>query len=181
MKNQIFSLAANEEQGRAGLADYIYCVSATGKIQVLINGKAQVTLESGQGFRLPNSFDKFAVKDKSGAPNTVDLLVGQGDFDNGNLSGSVGATIEQGSTLSQSAVTVTTTATALTTLDTTRKFLSIQNTGAADVFVGGSGVTIANGHKIPSDGVFVIDQASAAAWFAIVAASTNEVRILASV
>lgn len=181
MKNQYFDLAANEEQGRATFANYVYCVSATGAIQVRVGGVAHVDLVSGQGFSLPNTFEAFTVIDKSGAPNAVNLLCGAGKFDNGNLSGSVSATVVQGTALTQFAVTVSPAATALSSLDPTRKFLMIQNNAAATIYLGGAGVTVASGLALPAGGVLTIDQAAAAPWYAIVAAGTADTRIISGV
>jgi hypothetical protein len=79
-----------------------------------------------------------------------------------------------------SQVTVGTTATLLSAANPNRKFLSLTNTDASvSVFIGGSGVTTANGHGIPANTTLTFQGAiTTAAVYGIVAASTEVVTVL---
>lgn len=77
------------------------------------------------------------------------------------------------------AVSVTTTATALpTTALTGRRKIYIQNLDSQAIFLGGSGVTTANGLRIAAGGVFEDEVGDDVALFAICATGTADVRIL---
>jgi hypothetical protein len=79
----------------------------------------------------------------------------------------------------ETVVSVTTTATALpATALTGRRKIYIQNLDNAPIFLGGSGVTIANGLRIAAGAVFEDEVGDDIGLFAIVSAGTAEVRIL---
>jgi len=86
----------------------------------------------------------------------------------------------------QKAVSVGTGATLLTAVNNTRTRLAIFNNGSAAIFIGDATVTTANGFPVPAGQSFSVsandmgpaDLLFGGAWYAIVAASTNDVRVL---
>lgn len=81
---------------------------------------------------------------------------------------------------SASQVTVAATATLLSAANPNRKYLSITNTDdTVNIFIGGSGVTTANGHAIPPGATQTFQGAiTTAAVYGIVAASTEVATVL---
>jgi len=85
--------------------------------------------------------------------------------------------------ITNTAVTVATTATVIAALDPTRRTLLFQNPNANTIFVGGSGVTTANGHPVLQNTTFQLNQSLREditvqqAWFGIVATSTEVLRV----
>lgn len=81
--------------------------------------------------------------------------------------------------LTATQVTVATTATLLAAANPNRKFIEINNVGAASVFIGGSGVTTTTGHAIQTATKHQQSgSVSTAAIYGIVASSTNVVTVL---
>ena len=71
---------------------------------------------------------------------------------------------DKGSAVENAAVTVGTTAELLDAADGNRRALTIQNLGAADIYVGDSDVTTANGVKVASGGTYVLTENTAAVY-----------------
>ncbi len=87
--------------------------------------------------------------------------------------------------VSTGAVTVSTSATLLAGIDASRMDLAfVVPGGGATVYVGGSDVTTANGFPVPAGTPFSVSRAfpsalsSSMAWYGIVAAGTEAVRVL---
>lgn len=78
--------------------------------------------------------------------------------------------------LNQSAVSAAAVATLVSAANANRKSLLIRNIGLVNVFLGPAGVTIANGQQIAPNEALE-DTATTAAWYAIVAAGTCELRV----
>lgn len=82
-----------------------------------------------------------------------------------------------GTTISAAAVSVTNAATLIAAADATRQSVIVQNLGAADIYLGGSGVTAAAGLKVASGAALAIDKTTAA-LYGITSAGTADVRVL---
>lgn len=80
--------------------------------------------------------------------------------------------------LSTAAVTVATTATLLATADSDGEAVTVRNVGGADIFIGASGVTTANGFTLSDGEVIGFDLEGGASIYAIAAAGTVAVRVL---
>lgn len=79
----------------------------------------------------------------------------------------------------ETAVSVTTTATALPATNLTgRRYILIQNLGGAQMFLGGSGVTAANGIRIAAGASWEGEVGDDVNLFAIKSAGTSDVRVL---
>jgi len=87
--------------------------------------------------------------------------------------------VDQGATIADTAaVSVGTSATSLLAASAGRLSARFYNPGPTDVYLGGSGVTTANGCiKIGSGETWVETDAAAAAWYGIVASGTQSVRV----
>ena len=80
-----------------------------------------------------------------------------------------------GTTLTTGGISVTSSATLIVAAATTRRGLVIQNNSSDDVYIGASGVSTTTGVKLAA-GASVVDNASSAAWYGIVASGTANVR-----
>jgi hypothetical protein len=84
-----------------------------------------------------------------------------------------------GTAVSSAAVNVGTAATLIAASGGTRQSLVVQNLGSTDLYIGGAGVTVATGLKVPMNGGTMVIDKSTAAIYGVVAVGTADVRILA--
>lgn len=122
-----------------------------------------------------NGFDRIDVI--SAAAQTVKVAVsdGNGGYDSTLLKSSV---VMASTIVDNAPVTVGVAAVALTTADSTRKGLRVYNAGTADIYIGGSGVTTANGTiKIPAGALWTESEAAPAAWYGISGTAGQSVRV----
>jgi hypothetical protein len=82
-----------------------------------------------------------------------------------------------GTSLTNAAVTVGTAEVLLAAADPTRQSVTIQNLGAADVYVGATGLTTATGVKLASGGAITLDKQTAAIY-GISGSAGQDVRVL---
>lgn len=82
-----------------------------------------------------------------------------------------------GATVAASAVTVGTSAVALTAADSSRYSVIIQNLGAADIYIGPSGVTTSSGLKVVAAGGAITLDKQTAAIYGISGSAGNDVRV----
>jgi len=81
-----------------------------------------------------------------------------------------------------SAVTISTTATAIpSTALVGRQSILVKNTGSADIYLGPSGVTTANGYPLAAGAEVSIDLGEKVVLYGIVASGTETVRIIEGV
>ena len=173
-------LTGNQEFNIGGEGSYIYVVNASAPVQVRAKG-VNVILKAGQGVQSVSSFKGVDVKNTIASANEIDIVIGHGEFLNSEFSGKVESTAVQAETITSAAVAVTNAATQIIAQDVTRKFAMIQNNSAVDMFIGGAGVTVATGLKLPAGSIFTIDMAAASAWFGIVAAGSENARAISGV
>ncbi len=81
------------------------------------------------------------------------------------------------SSITPAQVTVTTSATLIKAADASRKSVTVQNVGSADVFLGGSGVATGDGYKLAAGSAFTFSGTSAAIY-GIVASGTCDVHVI---
>lgn len=180
MGYRTITLSANGEEKAKVVGDTVNIISSTGAVEVFTKESGWNYLESGESFTLRRGqFDEITIKDASGASNSVKYIAGFVINKSASLTGEV--EIIQGSIITQSAVTVGTSEIELIAATAAAKFLIIQNLGAADIYIGGSGVTTGTGIKIKPDASLVIDHAAAAQWKAISGAAGNSVRVVLGV
>ncbi len=133
----------------------------------------------GEGYAesLPETFDKIRmVSATGGLTEFVMRLGGEVRYDKpptGEISLSQGSSIEN-----KAAVSVGTSATALVAASGTRKRAVFHNAGTADVWVGGAGITTANGAiKITPGSTWVETDGAPAAWYGVSGTAAQSVRI----
>lgn len=88
-------------------------------------------------------------------------------------------TVQQAATITDKVpVSIGVAATAIVAADATRKGLRLTNAGSFDIYIGGAGVTTANGAiKIQPGQTWIEDQASVAAWYGISGTAGQSLRI----
>lgn len=177
-----FSLSANGTQQIAVMGSTVRVRSCTGSIKVSVDGGPGVTLSAGQGFKLDGGAKKFrdlTVKDMSGAANAGVIFVGDGEFLDSTLFGSI--SLAGGVSTVQTAGTVGTVAGALFGARPGRKYLLIQNNGTDTIYVriDGGAVTTANGFKINPGGYLEINGNAPAAAINAISGTAGQAVIVA--
>lgn len=121
------------------------------------------------GVRITNGATAQTVK--------IGIASGEAGYDRLQVSG--GLAIQQGSIVTDAApVSVGTTATLLISAAESRKGCRFTNAGTVDIYVGGSGVTVANGAiKIAPGATWIERDAAPAAWYGISGTAGQSVRI----
>ena len=180
MNHGNIDLKASEELPIKGVGTFIYIVNADSPVKVKGKG-INVILKAGQGVQTNQQFSNVEIFNTVAALNSVDYVIGNGEFFNAELSGDVNATIKQGATITQAPVSVGIAEIEISAADSAAKYLMIQNKGTSSIFVGGSGVTAANGIEVASNATLIIDHAAAAQWKAISTVADQDVRILKAV
>ena len=174
-------LSGSEEINVSGEGSYIYVVNALSLVQVRAQG-VNVKLKAGQGVEVPNTFKSINIKNLSTSLNEIDIVIGHGQFLNGEFSGAVVSTTVQGKAIASSAVSVGVAEVQLVPADDIRKQVIIQNNHASNMlYIGGAGVTALTGLKLEPTSTLVIDNACAAEWRAIADAAGTDVRIIEAV
>lgn len=132
----------------------------------------------GSGFaeRAPEGFDKLRLVSAVGG--TLEYVTRIGHEVRYDTPPNGAVVITQGSLVSQSAITVGVAAAPLAAVNGDRKSLRVFNNGAADVYLGGAGVTTANGAvRLKSGDTWVEDDGAAAAWYGISGTAGQDVRV----
>lgn len=119
-------------------------------------------------------FDRFEVVSAGAQTVKVAVSNGQGGYDATNIT----STVMLASTITdKTPVTVGTVATLLASANSARKGLRLYNGGTADVYLGGSGVTTANGVlKLTPGSTYLEQEAAPAAWYGISGTAGQSVR-----
>lgn len=154
------TIAANSTLQKLVTGSYFKILSATGAVNFDCPGAKLTGLIAGQGIE-KQPFDRFELRDASGASNTVRYVVA----DEGFLDGIQGAvTIGQATTANSSsytnaAATVTNASASLIAVNAARKYLLIQNKDASgSIYINfGAAATVANGIKIAPGGAYESD------------------------
>lgn len=130
-------------------------------------------------------YNSLRISNPNAAPLTLQIVAGFGQYgdDEVEIGGAVtvsslpDVTLSMAGAFSATAAVVGIAAAVLVAQNLTRKSLVIQNLGTSDIFIGGAGVTVANGLRIKGNGgEFVVDK-STAAIYAISAAAGQDVRL----
>ncbi len=129
---------------------YIACLSATGTFQIGLDGEPATDFFAGLKARLPEGeqFKLIRLKDTSGAANTIEIVIGHGDFTDSRLVLSGGLSLTKATNFDGLAdVTVGAGASAvIMAAKGARREAIIANTDATiTVRIGGAGVGAANG------------------------------------
>ena len=160
---------------------------ASGKEVAMAQG-----MDTGFYNKPAGGFDAFVIT--SATAQTVKVMVADADagYDHFNvditsalqniavtMSGNASVTVQQAVTLSDLApVSVGVAATALLAANANRKGARFTNSGTVDVYLGGSGVTTANGAiKITPGATWIDNEAAPAAWYGISGTAGQSVRV----
>lgn len=150
------TIAANQTLQKLVTGSYFKILSSTGAID-LTSEKANLKgLVAGQGLE-KNPFKRFELKDASGASNTVRYVVADDGFLDG-VQGSVTIgqnAITQSGSFANAAATVTNASASLIAANAVRKYMLIQNNGAAAIYITfGGAATLTTGIKIAAGGAY---------------------------
>lgn len=120
-------------------------------------------------------FDRFEVVSAGAQTVKVAISNGQGGYDATNIT----STVMLASTImDQAPVSVGVAATLLAAANSARKGLRFFNAGAADVYLGGGGITTANGVlKLTPGSTYLEQEAAPAAWYGISGTAGQSVRV----
>jgi len=150
-----FNLTAGGSQTILAGGEYFRILSATGAIDLTVEGKGTMPdLLPGQAIKgLP--FDRLVLRDKSGAPNSGSILVASSEFQDNKLQGAVSLTGQGGSFTQGSTSVGSGSAVTLLAAKPTRRRLLVQNNTAAQILrvtIDGSAPTASSGLRLlPGD------------------------------
>lgn len=166
MRVHTFILSANQQlyQDAAGL--FVKVKSATGAITVRAESRSgskilseTMAMSVGDKHRFAAPFDLLRVTDTSGAGNTVELIVGDGDHDSDSVVGSVSVTNTAATTLDSSAdVTLVTATSHDIAANAARReiILEADATNTGDLFIRDQSGTTSEGKRLkPGETVFL--------------------------
>lgn len=167
------------------LGNYFRLLSTVNPVDLVLKFRGQKIAEVNQveaGFFLELEPDEFfdEVNITTGGSEAVTWLAALGKAGYDRLFASVtisSVSINAGSTLGSSTVTVDATAVALVALNTARGALVIENQGPSVVYIGAAGVTTSNGIGLAPGEKFT-SPSPRAALYAISAVAGNTVRVL---
>lgn len=138
-------------------------------------------VEGGFWAEPENGFDRWEVTSATAQTVTVATTNGRGGYDRVAQTISVTGAIklQQSTAITDLApVTVGTAAVQLVAADSTRTGVRIFNNGSAEIYIGGAGITTANGAvKVPPTGIWNEDNVAGAALYAISSAAGQNVRV----
>ncbi len=148
-----YALAASGEEDIRTSGNYIVALAATGTFKIGRADGPPFDFEAGLKVKLPEGqqFDNLRIIDTSGAPNTVRLAVGFGDFDDNRLTVSGAINLSKSGNLSSTADVVcnNAAATVVKALTATRRSIEVQNLDAvASLRVGDAAVTATRGLRL---------------------------------
>jgi hypothetical protein len=180
-----FTITANGVYRLQVQGQYFKILTSTALIKVEADFGTLDGIGSGQG--LENTpFSYLVISDKSGATNTVSLLIGDKNFVDaaaGNVT-IVNNAPTKSATFVNTPATVTNVSASMMAANTNRKYLLIQNNDASGVIYinFGAASTIANGIKIEAGGAFEPAAISTQEIFAIgsIASNSNVLLVEAS-
>lgn len=181
MKNYTIGLKANTTITIGGLkANYVRVIDGSAVFSLTPNKLDPIeVMQKGLSFRASKEFTELTLL--SDVDQTIVLTVGYGDIsdDRLNISGSIDAS-SNGTTITNTAHTVGTSAAELLAADSTRRSVLIKNMDTTNsIFVGADNtVTTANGFEIEAGQAIAMDKAPQAAIHAIGAAASIDVRTL---
>lgn len=146
-------------------------------------GSTPITVDSG--FIASVEFTQIVVENTAQSGKKIRLIYGvdiaftPGTQSSVTISGSASVTIDLADTISDpDPVSVGTNATSLVAASTTRRCVRFFNAGTADVYIGGSGITTANGAiKLAAGQGWSETDAPGAAWYGISGTAGQSVRI----
>lgn len=162
----IFTMQAGESQDIPQLANFLGILSTTGKIEVGLDGQPRATLEGGIAFKGLETWERTVIVNSSGSTNTVEIILGVGDYQDNRLSVSTTLTTRDASAdvlTTGAAISAPNAATtALAAANPLRKTALIINTGGATVYVGGNaGATAAQGVPVLAGQSLTLDTKAA--------------------
>lgn len=120
-------------------------------------------------------FDGVEITSATAQTIKIGISDGQGGYDSSVIT----TTALLAATITDNApVVVGVTAILLCAADSTRMGARFYNAGTADVYIGGSGVTVANGAiKITPGSLWIEDNAAPGAWYAVSGTAGQSVRV----
>jgi hypothetical protein len=175
MKSYRFTFSAGEAQTHSIVGTSLRVVSASASVFVDPGTGDKVELSPGMAVRYPDRFVQVHIT--SATAQTVEILAGLGAVDDSrlNFSGTMLTRETLPASLTSSSASVTTAGAQLLPASADRRSATIQADGGA-LYIGGPGVTSANGIKVNADGAIEIK--SSGAIHAVTASGTATARIL---
>ncbi len=163
-----------------GGGKYYRILQASSPIAVSVNGGTPLARAQGEQQHVPGGIHSLRLS--SAAAQTVVVSVTAGGLDDGRVTQTAPVELAQATTLTDGApIAVLAAATPLIAAAASgvyRAGLRFWNQGSADVMIGGAGVTLTSGVRIPPGGVWVEETGADAAWYGITAAAaTNSVSV----
>jgi hypothetical protein len=176
------NLAVSERWTVNEAGGYFRLLSTTGpvKVEFYQGGSMQNAIENVQGGLWRKAeFDRVVIVNQHTDLNTVEILCDMEEVGYDRMRVDIASALNIGNAISDLApVTVGVAATVLVDANPVRRALRFFNAGTDDVYLGGSGVTTANGAvKLAPNGTYFEDNAAAGGWYGISGTAGQSVRI----
>lgn len=151
-----FTLAAGAVQKYQMRGRHIRGLSGDELYSVEVDDDSPTEFQTGLAYTFPDFFNKVVVTNTAAVTQTIKIGISDGPIDDNRLVGQIDITggIRQAGNraVDHGAATVGTSAVLIAAENTSRNSILVQNLGAADIYIGGSGVTVANGLRVGKDG-----------------------------
>lgn len=166
--------------------DYFRLVSCPDPVDVKffragLEVASAVQMDTGFYVKPAGGFDRVDITSASAQTIKIMVMRGDGGYDrfNVDITGEAAMSVRQATTVNDlAAVSIGVAATVIVAADATRKGLRMTNAGAADIYIGSAGVTVAGGAvKIGAGQTWIEDQAAPAAWYGISTAAAQDLKI----
>lgn len=176
-----FTLAAGAVHKFEMRGRHIRGLSGDDLYTVEVDDDSPTEFQTGLAFTFPEFFNKVVVTNTSAASQTIKIGISDGPIDDNRLVGQIditgGIRLAGNRVIDHGAVTVGTSAVLIAAENLNRNSILVQNLGAADIYIGDSGVTTANGLKVAKDGG-TISLTAQVAVYARSGSAGNNVRYL---
>jgi len=182
MRDYSRTITANSSVSAGVIGNFIKLKDSTSTVRIVAENKdgrevANLRMSVGTSIRISEQYQRVRIENETGSPVTCDLILGYGDVQDSELSGTI--TQSRGTRIENAVDTVNTTSKKILNSDSTRRSLVLLNTDAANVlYVGGSGVTAANGLPLIAGQSIVLDHSPSGEVWAIGSAAGIVVKIL---
>jgi len=166
-----YTIAAGTEKTVHVLGSNFHCLYADAPFDISLDGAGRGEMEQGQGF-VGIPFRAVAIHNTSDAPLTVKFAISNGEV----VDSRTAASLNLGTAAPATAeVEVDTDAVVIVAANTSRRSVTIKNTGGGTVYIGGPGVTVAEGFPLESGEAYSTDK-SAGAIYGIAAGAGQLIR-----
>jgi hypothetical protein len=158
-------IAANDTRNLNVTGTYLACLAASGAFKLSVDDSPETDFFAGLKVNVDGQMTKVIVRDTSGASNTVQLIVGYGDFEDARLILSTAIEIKGGdthpTTADESVAATSTEQVLAANLNRREAWVTNLIGNAREIRVGDSSTGAARGVQVPVGATIVIPATAA--------------------